>query len=273
MKSTTIQALNQLNQTFYQQVASSFSQTRQSSWSGWKRVIQNFTQTMKEKQLQPVGASLTTVVDVASGNSRFYQFLITQLPKVKFDYSAVDANRQLLEIAKTNLRQQLNHQQIRETGLSSSSATFKQLDLTNLLMDKKPIDLPQADLIVVFGLMHHLPSFNLRQRLLNELACKLQPGGLLAVTFWKFLEFPRLRKKIINADKIAQSELAINLNDLEENDYFLGWQQNKTAYRYCHYSNDREIEKVIKLTPLKLIDRYRADGRERVANQYLIFKK
>ncbi len=54
---------------------------------------------------------------------------------------------------------------------------------------------PSCDLVACFGFMHHVPGIDLRLGLARALARRLAPGGLLACSFWRFMDDPHLAAK------------------------------------------------------------------------------
>jgi len=247
MEPSTIKKLNRLNQEFYQKVASSFDQTRQYSWQGWKQLLpllQEITQPFR-------------VLDIGCGNARFAKFLEDN--QFKFSYHGVDSSSELLEVASSSLKEldiefQLNQFDVLEDLLNDS--------LTTKLTQK-------YDLVVAFGLLHHLPSFNLRQKLFKNISHFLaNKQSLAAITAWQFAADKRFENKYADPSKINLPK-----DQLEKNDYILGWQDHPTAFRYCHFVDDEEIKKLSQnLENLKLIDNFLADGKSNQLNRYLILK-
>ena len=56
---------------------------------------------------------------------------------------------------------------------------------------------PQADISVSFGFMHHVPLPEWRVQLLNSLIEATKPGGFVCVSFWEFLADEGLAAKLI----------------------------------------------------------------------------
>jgi len=77
---------------------------------------------------------------------------------------------------------------------------------------------------------------------------------------------------------------ALDLPELDEGDYILGWKDIPGAYRYCHSFSDTEIDQLITSTTRgapgasrptsepQLIARFTADGRTNNLNTYLILQ-
>ncbi len=278
MDQKTVLLLNELNKNFYNQVAGSFSDTRQHPWSGWK-------------QLTPFLSSIfhlptPTVLDLACGNGRFYHFLKENFPDTSFTYLGVDSNQKLLDLAKTSTKltkyppalaeaKQLRAGKIQNNNPKSKiyNLKFVKLDIVSSLINNDDLNLPPTNLVVAFGLLHHIPSFSLRLKLINTLTKALQPKGVLVVSFWQFVEVKRLKKKVVPLKTVKQLYPKLNLSDLEENDYFLGWQDKTQVVRYAHHFSKKELDQLINKVPLKITGRFQADGKEEKANQYLVWEK
>ena len=74
---------------------------------------------------------------------------------------------------------------------------FQELDVLDALMKLNPaetpdvlFDAPLADISVCFGFMHHVPSCEYRVRVLDALVRQTRPGGIIAISFWEFMNEP-----------------------------------------------------------------------------------
>ncbi len=251
MNNTTINQLNQLNQQFYQKVASSFDQTRRQAWVGWKQLLPEII-ALKNFSDEPI-----KVLDLGCGNARFAEFLSES--GVEYQYLGVDSNPQLLVKAKEKLLAD-KHQ-------------FQELDLVELQLDKNQLSShfqSQYDLVVAFGLLHHIPSFNLRAELIKQTISLLKNSHSLAIfATWQFASEERFQKKLINPEVTG-----IDPAQLEENDYLLGWQDRENCYRYCHFVDEKEMTKLFKEAGNdKLISSFFADGKSEKLNHYYILKQ
>ncbi len=243
MNQKTIKKLNQLNKDFYRKTADSFSQSRSYFWPGWQKLLPYLNIVSAQK-------NELNVLDLACGNGRFGLFLAENSPKIKINYHGVDFSRELLSKA--------------EKKLSKTNINFK-LKKTDIIED---FHLSRKyDLITAFGLFHHIPSFDLRRKILKILADHLAEDGLVAVTFWQFADKPRFKDKIVNPEKVG-----IDPGQLESNDYILDWKRGKTAYRCCHCADQPEVEKLTENLDLKMVDNYLADGKTNNLNLYLVLK-
>ena len=256
-----VAALVELNNDFYRKVADSFSATRQAPWPGWQRVFDAASAGEGGRADEPY-----RVLDLACGNMRFERFfqdawrdqgLVSPL-----EFYPVDACR----------------------DLAGDDTSFIQLDILGALMgDSVPVPLaPPCDLAVCFGFMHHVPSRDLRLAVLGLLAAATKPGGLIAISFWTFMNDPKLAAKAAQADALAQLNPPFAAYDparLEPGDHLLGWKLDPGAYRYCHHFDDAQIDDLLAAhnvtSPacLQELDRYDSDGRTQNLNRYVLLRR
>lgn len=248
----TILQLNALNQSFYRTVASSFSDTRQQPWSGWETAWKTVTNTLHTQKT-------VTVLDLGCGNGRFAVFCCNHLqPDQKLVYLGVDQEQLLLDLARETIADCDRRHQLE----------LQRRNIVEDLLQKTPSFSPQAiDVSVAFGLFHHLPSYELRLKALTTLARSLAPTGLLVISFWQFTRNLALMKR-----QLQPQQLGIDPSQIESNDFFLTWEREASATRYCHLVNREEQDSLIADTGLQLIDRFSADGKSGQDNDYVILQ-
>jgi tRNA (uracil-5-)-methyltransferase TRM9 len=228
MDAATIERLNAINRKFYEVTAREFDQTRGQPWPGWERLLTHLQGPL-------------TVLDVGCGNGRFGVFLRQQPGRV--DYTGLDNNQTLLDLARAAL----------------PDAQFEQRDIV-----ADPPEHRAYDLVALFGVLHHLPGAERRKQLIQILAQRLNPGGVLVFTAWRFYEFERLRRRIVP----WPADLRV-----EPHDYLLDWRRGEVALRYCHYVDDAEQAALEAAAGLTLLDSYRADGHSGTDNQYSVLQR
>ena len=232
MDNATIEALRRLDEEFYRAHHESFSASRGSAWPGWERVAGH---------LAP-----GKLLDVACGNLRFERFLRERRGASAFEFTCLDSCGEL--------------------AADRDGITFTECDVIDLLV--KGEALPGGfDSAVSFGFMHHVPSRELREKLLRALVESVRSGGTVAVSFWRFMRDERLVEKARRTTAEALGALDVNL---EEGDYLLGWNDLPGAYRYCHHFDDDEIDALAQ--GLDVLDRFDADGRTGALNTYLVLR-
>ena len=243
MDITTIKKLNKINLDFYNTVATDFDDTRQYFWQGWDKLISHCEHFSKLKLL-----------DLGCGNGRFYQFVENTFPKKIINYLGIDSNEELLKFAKEKFSNRAG---------DSNDFKLKKIDVISSLIEQKDfIKSDNYNLVVSFGVFHHIPSYELRIKLLNYLKSKTSSDGVIIISLWQFMEFDRFRKKITDSDL-----------KLEKNDFILDWKRGERAYRYCHFIDEDEQNRLITESNLELVKRFKSDGKEKEVNTYLVLKK
>lgn len=243
MDTRTIQALCKLNGEFYRTHHASFAETRQSAWPGWKRVA-----SLVPKRPQ-------TVLDVACGTLRFKAFCEHGGIETVRPYHAIDSCEALLP--------------------DDEGVSFQELDIAGALLEDRlaaAIKAPACSLVACFGFAHHVPTGELRARLVDSLLEKASPGGLVALSFWQFARDPKMLDKAKRTTERGISELGVSLG---ENDFLLGWNGVDGAYRYCHSFSDGELDELAAHVEGRaaLVGQFRADGRTAEMNGYRVFHK
>jgi hypothetical protein len=134
---------------------------------------------------------------------------------------------------------------------------------------------PRVALAVLLGVLHHIPGEAVRRRLLAGLACRLEPGGLLAVSIWRYGEDPRFRRRMLPWERHGEA-LGIDLDRLEPGDHLLAWGAEPGRFRYCHHVDEAEQEALARhlaergLEPAVTFD---ADGRDGDLNRYVVWRR
>lgn len=285
MDATTIDFLRQVNNDFYARCAPSFSASRNAPWVGWRSCLEAvqdcgtvrlcdgpdvhlYDCATAQPETIRKGASVR-VLDVACGNMRFASFLREELCGRQIDYFAVDDCAGLVPHLP---------------GGEGFSACFQNLDIIGELASgmglAHAIDAESCDLVGCFGFFHHVPSFELRVRLIDALLQKTVSGGVVCASFWQFMGDEKFVKKAEAWNSKAKSELAsagLDASQLEAGDYFLGWQNEPGLWRYCHDFEELEIDALVaaacKGDKAREVVRFSADGKSGAMNRYVVLQK
>lgn len=255
----------------YSTHAEEFSKTRQLSWAGWEKTLDLY----KDKKIN--------VLDLGCGNGRFLKFLLNHNIQIE-SYTGIDNSEVLLNIFKKEIinakyknkclnviwkmperkdpnliAQNSPHLPYLPSGTAAGS---KRIDCKLINADLNTPNWVESlntpfDLVVCFGLMHHLKNSKSRVTILNNSKKHLKTDGLIIVSFWQFLDFDRTKNKIIE--------------DLGDNNFYLSFGTNG-AKRFCHYSNPQEAKDIVKNAGLKIKTDYFDDGENGKLNYYLILK-
>ncbi len=248
MNESTIRRLNAMNRDFYALTVQNFDESRGRPWPGWKRLLPTF-QTLA--QVAPF-----RVLDVGCGNGRFGRFLARNLDSSRpIAYHGQDHTLALLDAARAAFAQMR----------ILPEAVLEQRDILEAAEAAG-----QYDLVVVFGVVHHIPGRERRCEVLRGLARQVASGGMLVFTSWCFYEYERFRERLIAWPADLESE---------PGDYIMDWRRGheaNTALRYCHYvDSDEQAALVMALgeSGLTEIDAFRADGHTNDINRYSVLQK
>lgn len=225
--------LNQINRDFYATTATEFDATRGRAWAGWERLY------------SVVETPIVSVLDVGCGNGRFGVFLAQQ-QTAHLNYHGVDNSPKLLAFAH-------------ETLTPYQHLTV-QLTEQDVILGNLPDS--EFELVVLFGVIHHVPGFAQRRSFMQALAERVASGGYLAFAAWRFYEQGRFRNRIVALDDV----------NVEKHDYLLDWRRGERALRYCHYVDDAEHADLVDVTGLDVVTDYRADGSTGDLNRYTVLR-
>ncbi len=228
MDEQLVKQLLALNRDFYSKFASAFSETRSSAQTRLERIVAEIKND-------------TRVLDVGCGNGRLAQRLDHELRRV--EYIGVDASPELIAIAKRQ-----------NAFLRYAHTDFRVADLTQADWCVE-FAKESFDTIVMLAVLHHIPSSELRTRLMNDLHTLLKPGGQLVMTNWQFDRNDRQQKRIV-----AWVEAGIDEKNLEPGDALLAWRRGGVGYRYCHLITKNEVLQMAEQTGFRVLRQFFADA-------------
>jgi SAM-dependent methyltransferase len=249
----TARTLNTINRTFYRDHARTFSETRKAPWRGWSRVVPYLA------GVEPDG-SPPSILDIGCGNARLARFLANELagPLV---YRGIDASASLLSEARS----------ARAPGVTRR---FERRDLVEHPLGPAAAS-ERYSCVAAFGILHHIPGKRRRGELLERLAERLRPRGVLALTFWDFGADPRFSGKELSvAEYNRRAPCPLDPGQLELGDALLAWGEPEgNAVRYCHWVDRAEEEELLAGLRLEPIAAYTSDGRGDTLNRYHLLQR
>jgi SAM-dependent methyltransferase len=230
MNDETIERLLALNRDFYASFAEHFAASRSVSDPALTSILPHL----------PYRA---TILDVGCGNGRLALLLDQERPGST--YVGVDAIPELIADARAEASQ-----------LPRTEVTFRVVDVTRHNWTK---DLPCVpfDCAVVLAVLHHIPDFNLRGKVLRGVANVLKPEGCAILSTWRFLAHQRMRRKVVD-----WGEIGIDESELDPGDYLLDWKRGGRGLRYCHMVDEEEVERLAAASGFAVRETFRAGGRE-----------
>lgn len=295
MDDATARALCALNNEFYRAQAESFSATRENPWPGWARVLDRVCtlepggfgesggcaagSSREASTGQGAGApDSLRILDVACGNLRFERFLAAERPG-RFSVVAADSCDEMAldalpRIESGKIEVDFRHLDAME-GLLGGTGAGRALSAV-CAYGPASVDVACSfDAAVCFGFMHHIPGEGNRLCFLRDLAEAVRPGGIVALSLWRFMDDERLARKARAITEGFEATESIDVDRFEPGDYLLGWKDSPGALRYCHHFGDDEVARIASAVSdvLTLADRFSSDGKSGRLNEYLIFER
>lgn len=234
----------------YDKYAKEFSQTRQNPWKGWEQVSAELKSLELGTSKNPL-----RVLDLGCGNGRFLKFLAAEGYEIE-NYFGVDNSNLLLYETKELTNKLKSEEKVKEGKIFN-------IDLNTEDWESKIHG--EFNVVVSFGVMHHINPFDTRKSFLSKAFNILEPNGLLAVSYWQFGALPRYQEKKESTDKNAGTKYS-------EHDFILNFGSSK-AKRFCHFVNGQELIELEDGMKYKDSKTFLNDGREDNENLYRIYTK
>ncbi len=198
------------------------------SHGGYENIAKDFASTRKVfwEELSFLGDYIKDndkILDLGCGNGRFLEVI----GKKNIDYTGIDSSESFIKAAK-NTYGNIGH--------------FVHGDALRL-----PFKDNEFDVVVSFGVLHHIPSKKLRKQFLREASRVLKKEGLLILTVWNLWN-KRLTPVI---KKFAMDKLLLR-SRLDFKDVFLPFGKKQNA-RYLHAFTERELTRLIKKSGFNMI--------------------
>jgi len=146
----------------YEKIAVEFSATRQSLWED----LNGLGQYVKDGD---------AVLDLGCGNGRLYELFKGKA----INYRGIDNCKPLIEKAQEKYAPAIGRSDERTSG----GANFTVGDILDLPFAKN-----QFDAVFCIAVLHHLPSAELRRKVLADAKKSLKEGGLLILTVWNLYQ-------------------------------------------------------------------------------------
>ncbi|MBS1248490.1 MAG: 2-methyl-6-phytyl-1,4-hydroquinone methyltransferase [Chloroflexi bacterium] len=228
MKPKIAKLLITLNHQFYQKFSQEFSDTRLRLQPGVQKILKTLP-------------SNTRLLDLGCGNGELARVLARDV--YRGSYVGTDFSPNLLETARQDLPEDF-------------SAQFYPLDLTTPDWQEHLPPL-QFDFIFCFATLHHIPSREIRIKILENVRFRLKSGGKFIHSNWQFLNSERLKKRVQPWEKVDLSP-----HDVDEGDYLLDWRRGGYGLRYVHHFSPTELRSLAQETGFSVEESFFSDGKE-----------
>jgi SAM-dependent methyltransferase len=234
MDAGTALRLSQINREFYTRFGDSFSATRHRIQPGVRRVLERLH-------------GDESILDLGCGNGELARELAKRGHRGR--YLGLDFSPPLLRDA--------------EFQVEGFLAQFREVDLTQLAVDSGQwiVDSRQVSvtdhwsLITAFAVLHHIPSNEIRLKLLETVHELMAENGKFILSNWQFLNSEKLRNRIQNWSQVGLSE-----SDVDPGDYLLDWRSGGEGLRYVHYFSEAELNSLAGAAGFFVRDTFYSDG-------------
>jgi len=221
MKKEKIRKILKQNEKIWELIAEDFSKTRQENW----KEIRPFFSFLKKDD---------KVLDLGCGNGRLYQALERQ----KIKYTGMDNSRNLINIAKKRF---INPSSPKKFPLFLKGDALK---LRTQFPDQ------EFDAIISIALLHHIPSFRLRMKIIKDCFHLLKPGGFLMITVWNLRQWRLINKYQLYSLFWGQANV------------FIPWRSGEYQAKRYHYAfRLKELKKMFVRTGFRVIRAYPEEKR------------
>lgn len=249
MDSLTFQRLLHLNQEFYQRFGPAFAATRRRIQPGVRRVLASL----------PVGGRL---LDIGCGSGA----LALELDRlwITGSYLGLDFSQELLAEAR---------QALRDAKPGGVDIRFARTDLT----DPDWVDLAagqSVDVVLAFAVLHHIPDYAVRLRILQQVNDLLPEGGVFIHSEWQFQHSPRLMER-----RVSWEIAGINEKWLDPGDTLLDWryalpgQPEQVGLRYVHLFSRDELAELAFQAGFTIDSEFESDGEGSRLGLYQAWRK
>ncbi len=249
MRPEIIQKLLEINDQFYQNFGASFAATRRRIQPGVRRVLQNL----------PMGGRL---LDLGCGSGALALELDRLWPTGS--YLGLDASPVLLAEARAALR---------AAPPGGVDIRFARANLADPDWVEAAAAFP-VDVALAFAVLHHIPSAELRTRIVSQVNRLLPQGGLFIHSEWQFQRSPRWLARIQPWSRVGLDE-----RELEEGDTLLDWrhrlpgQAEQVGLRYVHLFSRAELSALAEASGFTIIEEFESDGEGGRLGLYQVWRK
>jgi len=203
----------------YDKISDDFSASRQNPWPEFKyfaRLVKNGDR----------------VLDLGCGNGRLFDYLYSK----KIYYLGVDFSTKLIASARDKYEKY--------------GARFQVKNILEYRTKKK------FDVCFLVAVLHHIPSRDLRERLMADLYDVILPDGKIVISVWN------LWQKKYYYDTLNYSLKSLFSKELDWGDIFMPYGEQKIP-RYYHAFSQRELENLVRQSGFKVAESfYFLDGKK-----------
>lgn len=201
----------------YDAIAGDFSDTRGKWWQGFG----SFNQYVKAGN---------SVLDLGCGNGRMADIFVDS----DIQYRGIDNSQELIKIAT-------------ERFAGSSWAQFAVGDALSINYEN------EFDLVLLIAVLHHIPTRELRLKVLKNIYSALKPGGRLVISNWNLWQVIGGRKRFRYYQYLFNYSEKLKRGVWQLSDAFVPWKPLRgDNLRYIHSYKKWELAGLLKSAGFKI---------------------
>lgn len=227
MKDDIVKNILKETPAIYDKIADDFSDTRGKWWQGFGDFA---------KYVEDGGK----VLDVGCGNGRMAQIFVGK----RVEYLGLDNSKELIRIAKERYKDKGDFQ-------------FEICDALSIENCKLKIE--NFDLILMIAVLHHIPTREGRQKIINDLYRALKPGGHIVISNWNLWKIGG-RKRFRYYPYLFDWRFKSSRGVKSFSDAFVPWKADlpkaEWQARYIHSFGRGEMARLMKAAGFKIEANY-----------------
>lgn len=244
------------NKKSYNIIAPDFNATRRTTWPEFEELALYIKEGSR-------------ILDIGCGNGRLYKYINDELRTTNYEYVGIDQSEELIKIAKKSLPTSLYERE----GFLKNIPPFEKGGRGGIFMVADIFNLPfkdgEFDVVAGIAFLHHIPSQELRVKVLKEIYRVLSPGGILFLTNWNLWRWEIISHNV-KKNNMNPLHFFFQHDGMDAGDFWIPYRASnggKPMPRYYHHFKKHELINFCRNANFKILE-YKK-GR----NNLLVLKK
>jgi tRNA (uracil-5-)-methyltransferase TRM9 len=246
MDSTTAGHILKINRDFYDQFGDSFSATRQRIQPGVQRVLEQLN-------------GDEDILDLGCGNGGLARVLARR--NHHGSYLGLDFSLPLLKNAR--FQPEVFPIKFLQADLTSDWDSILHPERS----EAKSKGRDMYDIVFCFAVLHHIPEFELRVKILKKVRALLKFEGRFIHSNWQFLNSEKLKARIQPWEAAT-----ISSSEVDAGDHLLEWRSGGSGLRYVHHFTEEELSQLAQVSGFRIVESFYSDGKNSKLGLYQVWR-